>query len=76
MDVNLLRRHVALDESGVQMLRKVQERDMLSARGQHRLLRVARTVADLEGSRHTSRQHLAEALGWRAEAMLQSRREA
>jgi len=76
MDVNLLRRYIALDESGAQMLRKVQERDMLSARGQHRLLRVARTVADLEGSKHTSRQHLAEALGWRAEATLQSRREA
>jgi magnesium chelatase family protein len=74
MDVSMLRRHVALDESGVQTLRQVQEQDMLSARGQHRLLRVARTVADLEGSRHTSRQHLAEALGWRPEAALESRR--
>ncbi len=74
MDVNMLRRHLALDESAAQTLRKVQERGVLSARGQHRLLRVARTVADLQGSKHTCRQHLAEALGWRAEAMLQSRR--
>jgi magnesium chelatase family protein len=70
----MLRRHVVLDESGVQMLRRVQEQDVLSARGQHRLLRVARTVADLEGSRHTGRKHLAEALGWRPEAVLESRR--
>jgi magnesium chelatase family protein len=74
MDVRMLRRHVALDESGAQTLRLVQERGVLSARGQHRLLRVARTVADLDGSRHTSKQHLADALGWRAEAALQSRR--
>ena len=74
MDVGMLRRHVALDESGVQMLRRVQEQDVLSARGQHRLLRVARTVADLEGSWHTGRKHLAEALGWRPEAVLESRR--
>jgi len=65
---------VALDESGVRTLRQVQERGVLSARGQHRLLRVARTVADLEGSRHTSRGHLAQALGWRAEVALENRR--
>ncbi|HEY7951408.1 MAG TPA: YifB family Mg chelatase-like AAA ATPase [Solirubrobacteraceae bacterium] len=74
MDVSMLRRHVALDESGVQLLREVQEQDVLSARGQHRLLRVARTVADLEGSERTRGQHLAEAMGWRPEAALQSRR--
>jgi magnesium chelatase family protein len=74
MDVNMLRRYVALDESGIQLLRKVQEQGVLSARGQHRLLRVARTVADLEGSERTRGQHLAEALGWRPEAALQSRR--
>jgi magnesium chelatase family protein len=74
MDVSMLRRHVALDQSGVQILRKVQEQGVLSARGQHRLLRVARTVADLEGSTHTRGPHLAEALGWRPEAALESRR--
>jgi magnesium chelatase family protein len=74
MDVNMLRRHVALDESGVQLVRQVQEQGVLSARGQHRLLRVARTVADLEGSRRTCGRHLAEALGWRPEAALESRR--
>jgi magnesium chelatase family protein len=74
MDVSMLRRHVALDESGMGTLRGVQEQGVLSARGQHRLLRVARTLADLEGSRHTGERHLAEALGWRPEAALESRR--
>jgi len=76
MDVRMLRAHVTLDESGEQTLRAVQDQRVLSARGQHRLLRVARTVADLEGSRCTSKRHLAEALGWRAEAALESRRAA
>jgi magnesium chelatase family protein len=76
MDVRMLRRHIALDESGEATLRAVQERRVLSARGQHRLLRVARTVADLEGAQHTSKRHLAEALAWRAEAALESRRAA
>ena len=74
LDARMLRRRLALDESAEQTIRKVQERGVLSARGQHRLLRVARTVADLEGERRTSRRHLAEALGWRAEAALESRR--
>jgi magnesium chelatase family protein len=76
MDVRMLRRHVALDESGEEVLRAVQDRRVLSARGQHRLLRVARTVADLDGSPRTSKRHLAEALGWRAETALESRRAA
>jgi magnesium chelatase family protein len=74
MDARMLRRHVALDESGMGTLREVQERGMLSARGTHRLLRVARTVADLEGSERTSRRHLAQSLGWRSETAAQSRR--
>jgi magnesium chelatase family protein len=76
MDVRMLRRYIALDESGEETLRTVQDQSVLSARGQHRLLRVARTVADLEGAQRTSRRHLAEALGWRAEAVLESRRAA
>jgi magnesium chelatase family protein len=74
MDVRMLRRHVALDESGMRTLREVQERGVLSARGTHRLLRVARTVADLQGSERTSRGHLAQALGFRAETAVQNRR--
>ncbi len=76
MDVRMLRRYIALDESGEEMLRAVQDRRVLSARGQHRLLRVARTLADLDDSPRTSKRHLAETLGWRAEAALESRRAA
>jgi len=38
----------------------------LSARGYHRVLRVARTLADLDGSQNVGRVHLAEALPCRA----------
>ena len=38
----------------------------LSARGYHRVLRVARTLADLDGSDKVGRVHLAEALSYRA----------
>jgi len=37
----------------------------LSARGYHRVLRVARTLADLDGAQTVSRVHLAEALSYR-----------
>jgi magnesium chelatase family protein len=38
----------------------------LSARGYHRVLRVARTLADLDGAENVGRIHLAEALSYRA----------
>jgi Magnesium chelatase, subunit ChlI C-terminal len=38
----------------------------LSARGYHRVLRVARTLADLDGAEKVARVHLAEALSYRA----------
>ena len=50
MDVPMLARHVRLEEHAEELLRKNHERGLLSARGQHRVLRVARTIADLNGS--------------------------
>jgi magnesium chelatase family protein len=41
------------------------ERFKLSARGYHRVMRVARTLADLEASAGVRRLHVAEALGYR-----------
>lgn len=53
------------DEEGRLLLLKVAERFGLSARGYHRVLRVARTIADLEASPGVHRQHVAEAVGFR-----------
>jgi len=50
---------------GKSLLSKVAERMGLSARGYHRVLRVARTIADLDGSERVRRPHVAEAVGYR-----------
>jgi magnesium chelatase family protein len=52
------------------------ERGLLSARGQHRALRVARTIADLERSERVKHEHLAGAFSLRPEAGLSGRRAA
>ena len=52
------------------LLEKAIETQSLSARGFHRVLRVARTIADLERSINIERQHLAEALAYRAMPLL------
>ena len=53
------------DEAGVALLRQASETLQLSARGFHRTLRVARTLADLEGAATVARHHIAEALSYR-----------
>ena len=55
----------ALDTGGAEFVRAMAERMRLSARGFHRVLKVARTLADLEGSKGVGRAHLAEALSYR-----------
>ena len=57
---------VNLDASGTALIREASERFALSARGFHRVLKLARTIADLEGSESVSRRHLAEALSYRS----------
>ncbi len=54
------------DPSGLALLREASEAMRLSARGYHRVLRVARTIADLDGAQMLGRLHLAEALSYRA----------
>jgi magnesium chelatase family protein len=76
MDPQALRRHARLDEHGEQLLVGYLERGLLSARGQHRALRVARTIADLEGSETIASKHLSRALSLRPEAGLSDRRAA
>ncbi|MGA9285599.1 MAG: YifB family Mg chelatase-like AAA ATPase [Solirubrobacteraceae bacterium] len=76
MDTAMLRRYVKLDEDGHLLLNGTHERGTMSARGQHRALRVARTLADLQGCEQVEAEHLARALSWRPEAGLNSRRAA
>ncbi|MEY9634020.1 magnesium chelatase family protein [Bradyrhizobium japonicum] len=54
------------DAQGAKLLRDAAETMRLSARGYHRVLRVARTLADLDGADKIGRLHLAEALSYRA----------
>ena len=53
------------DTEGRDLLIRVAERFGLSARGYHRVLRVARTIADLDGATSVQRPHVAEALSFR-----------
>lgn len=54
------------EAAGLMLLREAADAMRLSARGYHRVLRVARTLADLDGAAKVSRSHLAEALSYRA----------
>ncbi|MET0545743.1 MAG: YifB family Mg chelatase-like AAA ATPase, partial [Caulobacterales bacterium] len=58
---------VALDDDGGKLLVQASEKLRLSARGYHRVLKVARTIADLTGEARVRRAHLAEALSYRRE---------
>lgn len=53
------------DEKGQQILNRAAEKFRLSARGYHRILRVARTLADLEASESVRYHHVAEAINYR-----------
>ena len=59
----------APDAEGRALLNTAAERLKLSARGYHRVLRVARTLADLEKSERVRRLHIAEALSYRRIAL-------
>jgi magnesium chelatase family protein len=76
MDAQMLRRHLKLDERGEQMMVRARERGLLSARGQHRGLRVARTLADLDGSERVGSEHVSRAFILRPEAGYSQRRAA
>ena len=53
------------DGAGLALLKQAAERLSLSARGYHRVLKVARTLADLDGSDSVGRLHVGEALAYR-----------
>jgi len=60
-----IRQYCQLDEAGERMLRAAIERLGLSARAYHRVLKLARTIADLAGSERIAAVHVAEALQYR-----------
>ena len=60
------------DEEGRELLLKVAERFGMSARGYHRVLRVARTIADLDGSQNVLKPHVAEAVSFRVSVTRES----
>ena len=64
-DGELLERIAPLDPAAAALLRRASEQLRLSARGYHRTLRVARTIADLDGADLIRKPHLAEAVAFR-----------
>ena len=68
-DGELLEQVAAPDEAGRTLLGDAAQRLKLTARGYHRVLRVARTLADLEGADGVTRLHVAEALSYRRIAL-------
>lgn len=66
MSERMIHQYAEPDEAGIDMLRMAMERLNLSARAYNRILKVARTIADLEGSEHVQPQHLAEAISYRS----------
>ena len=66
MTPRLLQKYATPDERGKAMLQSAMERLNLSARAYDRILKVARTIADLEGSPTIQSTHIAEAIGYRS----------
>jgi magnesium chelatase family protein len=58
-------RHCTPDEQGLAVLERAMRRFALSARAYHRILKVARTIADLEGAAAVAMAHVSEAIGLR-----------
>lgn len=65
MTSSLLRQYAEPDAQGMERLRMAMQRLNLSARAYDRILKVARTIADLEGCDNVRDTHIAEAIGYR-----------
>jgi magnesium chelatase family protein len=60
-----LKHYCKLDSASLQLMQRASDQLGLSARAYHRILRLARTIADLEHSDDIKAQHLSEAIGYR-----------
>lgn len=65
MTPKMLAEYATPDENGLQLLRSAMERLNLSARAYDRILKVARTIADMDASPTVQSMHIAEAIGYR-----------
>ena len=65
MSPKLIKKFAAIDTQSLAMLKMAMERFNLSARAYDRILKVARTIADLEASENIQSHHIAEAIGYR-----------
>lgn len=65
MDAENFKKFCAIDEQGNILLKKAFESMGLSARAYDRIVKVARTIADLDGSEHIRAEHIAEAVQYR-----------
>lgn len=65
MNTRQVRRHCVLDRTGQTLIRHAIDGQRLSARAYHRVLKLARTIADLEGVERIAAAHVAEAVQYR-----------
>ena len=66
MSARQIRKHCVLHASSIALLKEAMERLGLSARAYDRILKVARTLADLEGATQLHTDHIAEAIQYRS----------
>jgi magnesium chelatase family protein len=66
MSSKLLRKHCEIDAAGSAIMKTAMEKLGLSARAYDRILKVSRTIADLDGSDTIQTSHLAEAIQYRS----------
>lgn len=66
LSASLIGKYCKLDDTCASMMQSAFDKLDLSARAYHRILKVARTIADLEGKKHIEEKHLAEAIQYRS----------
>jgi magnesium chelatase family protein len=66
MNSAMLRKFAPLDKTCSELLERAMTRLNLSSRAYDRIIKVARTIADLEGAENITPQHIAEAIGYRS----------